>query len=72
MLIAFSSLCFKSCSLFEMLHFIFNVLISIFDMLCLGRIANNQKQGSDESGQDDENDNDWNYTPESRRRESQN
>uniref|UniRef100_A0A0B7AB00 SAGA-associated factor 11 homolog n=2 Tax=Arion vulgaris TaxID=1028688 RepID=A0A0B7AB00_9EUPU len=31
------------------------------------RIANNQKQGSDESGQDDENDNDWNYTPESRR-----
>lgn len=29
------------------------------------RIANNQKQGaSDESGQEDENDNDWNYAPE--------
>ncbi|XP_059171017.1 ataxin-7-like protein 3, partial [Physella acuta] len=31
------------------------------------RIANNQKQGSDESGQEDEHDNDWNYAPESKR-----
>ncbi|CAL1531209.1 unnamed protein product [Lymnaea stagnalis] len=31
------------------------------------RIANNQKQGSDDSGQEDENDNDWNYAPESKR-----
>ncbi|GFN78925.1 saga-associated factor 11 homolog [Plakobranchus ocellatus] len=31
------------------------------------RIANNQKHGSEESGQEDENDNDWNYAPESKR-----
>jgi len=32
------------------------------------RIANNQKQGgSDESGQEDENDNDWNYAPDAKR-----
>ena len=38
--------------------------------LFLFRIANNQKHGgggSEDSGQEDENDNDWNYAPDTKR-----